>query len=184
MSYPLNAMQIEYLQADQLKLYKNTIRKLGKKQTAKLTRLIDATDFAVPIIVSKDHHVIIGHAFFEALKQLGKTEIPVVIAEHLSDEQARQLRIAYDRIAEEESWDRAALAAEVQELLLIDPEMDLTLTGFETPEIDLITDFNAQETPVEDEVPIPEDGPAGSTLLKTAVCLQDVSLPAEPYITC
>lgn len=42
------------------------------------------------------------------------------------------------------------------------PELDLTITGFEFPEIDLVLDLASQVQPAEDDVPEPENGPTVS----------------------
>jgi hypothetical protein len=73
-----------------------------------------------------------------AAKQLGMTAVPTVQLEHLSDEQVRAYVIADNKLAECAGWDRDLLAIELQELAEIDLDFDLEVTGFETPELDLL----------------------------------------------
>lgn len=158
----LNVLQISYLPISDLKNYDRAIRKPGKKQIEKTMRLIEYAGFSVPPVVDKDNRVIVGDVIVEAARRLNMEEIPVVFANHLTDEQARLLRIAYSRLAEEESWDKAQLSAEFQDLSILYPEIDLTLTGFEAAEIDLVIDFDQQEIPKEEEIPAADDGPTVS----------------------
>lgn len=72
-------------------------------------------------------------------------------------EQQRAYVIADNRLAEKAGWDRELLALELGELGVL--EIDVTLTGFDMREIELIID--AGEAPAEDtEVPLIEAGPA------------------------
>jgi DNA modification methylase len=56
----------------------------------------------------------------------------------LSDDQVRGYIIADNRLAEKAGWDKSILATELQHLINLDGSFDVTLTGFEIPEIDLI----------------------------------------------
>jgi hypothetical protein len=46
--------------------------------------------------------------------------------------------IADNRLAEKAGWDKSILAIELQNLLTIDSDFDVTITGFEIAEIDLL----------------------------------------------
>jgi DNA modification methylase len=54
---------------------------------------------------------------------------------HLTEAQIKAFRVADNRLVELRAWDKGALAIEFA--VLIDLNVDLTLTGFEIPEIDL-----------------------------------------------
>jgi hypothetical protein len=56
----------------------------------------------------------------------------------LSETQKRSLRIADNKIALNSGWDLEILQLELGELGSIDVDVDLTLTGFSTGEIDII----------------------------------------------
>ena len=68
---------------------------------------------------------------------LGLTNVPVISLEHLTVAQARAFMIADNRLTENSHWDDRLLAESLQELLVSDLDFDLTITGFETAEIDL-----------------------------------------------
>ena len=66
------------------------------------------------------------------------TEVPTVCLAHMSEEQKRAYVIADNRLAEKAGWDKEILAIEFETLFELAPELDLTVTGFEIAEIDLI----------------------------------------------
>jgi hypothetical protein len=64
--------------------------------------------------------------------------VPTIRLENLSPDQIRAYILADNRLAEKAGWDKSILAIELQHLLTIDDDFDVTITGFEIPEIDLI----------------------------------------------
>lgn len=109
---------------------------------AKIADSIAQFGFVVPILVDGAGVIIAGHGRFEAAKRLGLANVPVVVVDHLSDAEVRALRIADNRLAELSDWNEDALRLEFEDLaelqMLGDLDFDLTITGFETPQIDLI----------------------------------------------
>ncbi len=67
---------------------------------------------------------------------LGLSAIPALRLSHLSAAEKRAYVIADNRLAEKARWDRETLAIELQALVDIDFEVELT--GFEMGEIDII----------------------------------------------
>jgi DNA modification methylase len=65
------------------------------------------------------------------------SDVPTVRVDHLSPAQIRAYVIADNRLAENAGWDRALLALELEDLL-VELNFDVTVTGFETAEIDLL----------------------------------------------
>ena len=159
MSKITNRLQISYLQTSELKNPKRNIRKFSKKQTEKTKQLVETCGLPIPIIVDKDKVVIVGLSFLVAAREMKLDEVPVVIAEYLSEEQARILQVAYYRLADEGEFDKAELSLEFQDLLSINPDCDLTITGFEMGEIDVIIDFKASLADIDEEILEPDDSP-------------------------
>lgn len=153
-----NKLQIEYLPLKQVKDYGRQLRIPGKKQTEKSARMIREGSFMPPIVIDSQNCVVIGAHLVNAARHLGMEDVPVISVSHLTEAQIQWLRIAHDRIAGEASWDNKALAAEFQELLVKIPDIDLTITGFEVPEIDIILDpLNADP---DDTPPEVQQGPS------------------------
>lgn len=154
-----NHLQVENLRLDLIKDYARQIRKPSKTQTAKTIRMLEACGGIVtPVIVDKENTVVVGAHLVVAARQTGLAEIPVIRLEHLDDAQIKILRIAYDRIAEEAQWDKALLAQEFLELEILVPEIDLTVTGFEVPEVDIIVGSAAPD--LDHDIPPLRAGPA------------------------
>jgi len=103
--------------------------------------------------------VLAGHARLAAASSAGLQVVPTVRASGLTEAQKRAYVLADNKLAEKAGWDRGLLSAELGELALLLPQidLDLTLTGFEPPEIDAIfTDRGpAKADPVEDLPVVP-----------------------------
>ena len=69
--------------------------------------------------------------------QLGLTDIPTVQVDHLTPAQIRAYVIADNKLAENAGWDRELLALELKQLS-VELDFDVTVTGFETAEIDIL----------------------------------------------
>src|SRR5262249_34847784 len=67
---------------------------------------------------------------------LGIEEVPTVKLSHLNEAEKGAYILADNRLAEKAGWDREILAIELQALVELDFEVELT--GFETAEVDII----------------------------------------------
>ena len=76
--------------------------------------------FKVPIIVDADNVIICGHTRRLAALMLKLDEVPVIVADDLSDEQIRAYRLADNRVAELAEWDEQALREELAKIQGID----------------------------------------------------------------
>lgn len=145
-----------------LKAHRNNARTHSPRQIRQITDSIEQFGFLNPILTDADHVIVAGHGRVEAAKRLGLSTVPVVQVEHLTKEQIRAYMIADNRLAELAGWDKDLLAIEFQNLMELDTGFDLTVTGFEVPEIDvLIEGLSPTETgqPDPDDAP-PDPGPA------------------------
>src|SRR5205823_806441 len=87
----------------------------------------------------------------------GLDHVPAVTIVDLSEVQLRILKLTLNRLAEDASWDVQALHLELTDLLTLDPQVDLQLTGFSTGELDVVI---SESDELEDELPPPEPGPS------------------------
>jgi DNA modification methylase len=112
--------------------------------------------------VDDEGEIIAGHGRVEAAKLLGWSEVPSLRLSHLSPAEKRAYMIADNRLAEKAGWDREILAIELQDL--IDLQFDVELTGFAMAEIDVLLsepeDTKAEGAGLEDEVSDPCPGRA------------------------
>ena len=84
--------------------------------------------FRVPIVAKSDGLVVDGHLRLKAAKKLGLSEIPVILADDLTDAQIKAFRLSVNKMAELADWDMDMLKIELEELGEMD--FDLDLTGF------------------------------------------------------
>lgn len=125
-----------YMSIGNLKPYPGNPRKHPKRQQKKLDASVRAFGLVVPILVDANNEIVAGEALWESARRLEYSDVPVLRVDHLSEAEIKALRIALNRIADLAEWDEEKLVIELQNLLELD--FDLDLTGFETPEIDLI----------------------------------------------
>jgi DNA modification methylase len=127
-----------------------------KKQIESLGKIIDAVTFTAPIIVDENYIIQAGHARWEAAKQRGLRKVPVVVITGLTEAQKRLLILADNKLAEKGNWDAPALANELSILtpLLTEEGLDISLSGFEIPEIDsLMANYVDSESDPADDCP-------------------------------
>src|SRR5262249_21897153 len=111
--------------------------------------------FVNPILVGADGLIIAGHARTLAARQLGLTDVPVIVLDHLTPTQRRALVIADNRLALNAGWDEEMLQLELSALR--DEEFDLELLGFEDSELDVLL-LSDQPDGQEDIIPdLPEE---------------------------
>lgn len=73
--------------------------------------------FQQPIVVDKDYYIIVGHTRYLAAKKLGYKEVPIVIADTLTESQVRSYRIADNKTNEYSQWDQSLLTEELDQLM-------------------------------------------------------------------
>ncbi len=100
----------------------------------KMVASIKEFGFRIPIVAKSDGTVVDGHLRLKAAKKLGLKEVPVVIADDLSEAQIKAFRLMANKSANWAEWDIELLNLEFKELE--DLNFDLELTGFELDEID------------------------------------------------
>lgn len=128
---------MEKIDVNKLIPYARNSRVHDPKQVRAIAKSIVSFGFNNPVLIDEKNVVIAGHGRLEAAKQLGLKEIPVVRLSHLSEKEKKAYVIADNRLAERASWDERQLKLELQDLSA-DVNFDLTQTGFETPETDLL----------------------------------------------
>ena len=108
-----------------LKEYENNPRQ-NDEAVDKVAESIKNFGFKVPIVVDKNLEIIAGHTRRKAALKLGIEEVPVIIADDLSDDQIKAFRLADNKVAEFSDWDIELLMSELEDI-----EMDMEDFGFE-----------------------------------------------------
>src|SRR3954447_390964 len=131
-------MKIEILAVRDLRPRPNNARTHSRIQVRKIAGSIQKFGFCNPVLVDDDKQIIAGHGRVEAAKLLGLHAIPTVRLSHLNEADKRAYILADNKLAAKAGWDREVLAIELQGLLAMN--VDIELTGFEVPEVDVILD--------------------------------------------
>lgn len=151
----MNSLSIVMLLIDLLKPSKWNVRTHAKRQVKEIANSILRFGVTSPILIDEGYNIIAGHGRWLAAKLLGLKEFPVIILSGLSEAEKRALALADNKIALNAGWDEAALAKELGELapLLAQCNLDLSITGFATAEIDsLLSDKVDPEQDPSDQI--------------------------------
>lgn len=139
-----------------LKPYAGNARRHSRDQVKQIASSIRRFGFTNPVLVSDDNEIIAGHGRVKAAKLVGLKQVPTVRLSHLSQAERRAYVLADNKLALNAGWDHEVLAIELQ--ALIDLDFDVDLTGFSTAEIDFTLDAAKRADPKSkrdraDEVP-------------------------------
>lgn len=143
-------LQVEYRKINELIPYANNARKHPQKQLRKLAANMSSMGFLVPALIDQENMVLAGHARIEAAKMAGLEEIPTILIDHLSEAQKRAFILADNRLSQDSEWDKQKLKGELE--FLNEFEIELGLTAFDTPEIDLVLGAEDPAVPPEDDI--------------------------------
>lgn len=144
-------LELTYQPVGALKANPHNSRTHTKRQIRQIADSVKAFGFTNPVLLDESNTIVAGHGRVSAAKLLGMTEVPTIRLVDLSADEIRAYVIADNRLAEKAGWDKAILAIELQHLLTIDSDFDITVTGFEIPEIDLLL-LPGDETPDSDDL--------------------------------
>lgn len=133
-------MQVKTVSIDQIKPYENNPRNNDDAVDA-VANSIKEFGWQQPIVVDNGGVIIAGHTRYKAAKQLKLKEVPIVVADNLTEEQVNAYRLADNKSGELATWDDDELQEELDKIL----DIDMTDFGFEL------------ETELEDEEVIDDD---------------------------
>lgn len=151
----MNNLQFETWPIERLVPYARNPRK-NDAQVDRMVSAIQEFGFRIPVVAKSTGDVVDGHLRLKAALKLGLTEIPVVLADELTDAQVKAFRILANRSANWAEWDDELLKLELEEIEAAG--LNLELTGFDIGELqELMADaMNEGQTDV-DEVPEVQD---------------------------
>ena len=153
-----HATAIEPVPVGSLRPHPGNARTHSKKQIRQIAESIRQFGFTNPVLIDEHGGIIAGHGRVEAAKLLGLDCVPTVCLAHLNPAQRRAYVLADNKLALNAGWDHELLAIELQGL--IDVDFDVEVTGFSTAEVDLVLDKareRSRNAPAEakDEAPLP-----------------------------
>jgi len=120
--------------------HKRNARTHSKRQIEQIAASIERFGFTNPVLVDQKDRIIAGHGRVEAAKMLGIETVPVVAIKGMSEAERRAYIIADNRLAELAGWDDELLRLELGDIIDLEPDFDLALTGFEGAELEALLD--------------------------------------------
>jgi DNA modification methylase len=110
--------------------------------------------FKIPVLARTGGEVVDGHLRLKAAQRLGLTTIPVIRCDEWSPAQVKAFRLLVNRSASWAEWDTELLALEMRDLQ--DLDIDLSLSGFDGPEIDSLL-IGPGDAPADLAPPLPDN---------------------------
>ena len=124
---------MELWPVERLVPYERNARTHSAEQVAQIAASIREFGFTNPILVDGKDGIIAGHGRLMAAKDLGLSEVPVVVLDHLTEAQKRAYVLADNKLALNAGWDVDMLTAEMEGLQAA--EFDLSLLGWSVDEL-------------------------------------------------
>ena len=136
-----NILKYQTFKTDKLIEYARNLRK-NDFVVDRMVSCIKEFGFRIPIVAKSDGTVVDGHLRLKAARKLGLEEVPVVIANDLSEAQIKAFRLVANQSANWAEWNEEFLRLELLDLKKMD--FDLDLTGFDMSEVDRLIQANRE----------------------------------------
>lgn len=121
-------MQVKQWKIEDVKPYEGNSRIHDQKNINAIDASIDRFDWLQPIVVDKDGVIIMGHGRLEAAKQLELKEVPVLVADWLTENEVRAAREADNMSNDLSFFDMEKLNLNLEQIDWLD--IDMTKFGF------------------------------------------------------
>ena len=138
-------LEIAETAIEKIKPYKNNARTHSKHQITQIADSIQNFGFTNPVLIDGDNNIIAGHGRIEGAKQMGLKHVPTIRLDYLTEAQKKAYIIADNKLAENAGWDMELLQSELDLITSLDTDFDLTITGFEIGEIDMMLQDEAAQ---------------------------------------
>jgi DNA modification methylase len=145
-------VQIELWPIDRLVPYARNPRK-NNSGVDQMCASIEEFGFKIPVLARSDGEVVDGHLRLKAANKLGITEVLVILCDEWTPAQVKAFRIMVNRSVTWADWDDELLAQELREIE--EAGFDLSLTGFDSKEIDDLMAALEADEPGEQVLPPP-----------------------------
>jgi DNA modification methylase len=146
-------LKVSTVAVSELRAYDRNPRTHSKKQLRQIADSIRTFGWTNPILIDGKGVVLAGHGRLAAARSLGIERVPTICIDDMTEAQRRAYIIADNKLAENAGWDRELLALELKGVLELDLDFDVTATGFEMGEIDVLIDDLDEDDDDLDEVP-------------------------------
>jgi len=169
-------LAVEQWSISKLLRYPNNAREHSDSQVEQIAKSIKEFGFVNPVLVDADGVLIAGHGRLLSAQTLKMKEVPVIQLGHLTEAQAKALRLADNQLALNSSWNAELLSIELRDLKLAN--YDLQLLGFEQHTLDWFTGGGSMVDANGEWVGMPEFTQEDKTAFRTVkihfTCQEDV----------
>lgn len=131
-----NKIDIIYKNVDELIPYVNNPRH-NENAVDAVASSIKNFGFKQPIVIDSKNEIVAGHTRLLASKKLGLEEVPVIIADDLTEAQVKAFRLADNKVGELASWDYELLDLELEDIEIENLDFDMSEFGFEDDSFDM-----------------------------------------------
>ncbi|MCK1314481.1 MULTISPECIES: DNA methyltransferase [unclassified Bradyrhizobium] len=136
----MSDFRVEHLPIAELKPNPANARRHSRKQLHQITASIREFGFNSIVVVDEEAMILVGHGRVEGARMAGLERVPVLRVGHLTAAQKIAFSLADNKIALNSDWDMDQLRGLWRELMGVEINFDVEVTGFETAEIDLLVD--------------------------------------------
>lgn len=166
------AVKVEMWDISRVLPYAANAKVHPKQQVEQIAASMRQFGFVNPVLVDAKGTLVAGHGRILAAELLGTKRVPVIKLSHLTEVQAKALRIADNSIPQSGSWNADMLEAELASLRAVDFDLEpLGLDHIELPEIG------------EDISPAPARSPRNKTTIFLSVKNEDVAKARKAVTT-
>jgi len=128
-------LKVETWPIDRLVEYARNPRK-NDEQVERMKAAIREFGFRIPVVAKSDGTLVDGHLRLKAARALGLTEVPVALADELTETQVKAFRLLANQSANWASWDNDLLKLEIEELE--EQDFDVDMIGFDGDTLEAI----------------------------------------------
>lgn len=139
----MSDFRIVQMDIEKIKPYENNPR-FNDKAVDAVAASIENFGFKVPIVVDKYNVIVTGHTRLKAAQKLGLAQVPVIVADDLSEEKIKAFRLADNKVSEIAEWNFNLLEQELAGL-----DIDMSQFNFDMKE--LSKEFDKNKEVVEDD---------------------------------
>jgi len=133
-----DGIQVQQVPIGKLLAYPGNAKQHPEMQIERIKASIRQFGFTNPILTDIAMVIIAGHGRLQAAQEMGMKKVPVIKLSHLTEDQAKALRIADNSIAESgTSWNPDMLEAELASLRAVKFDLEpLGLDSIVLPDLD------------------------------------------------
>jgi len=136
----MSDFRVDHLSIADLKPNPSNARRHSRKQLHQIAASIREFGFNSIVVADEEGMILVGHGRVEGARMAGLERVPVLRVGHLTAEQKIAFSLADNKIALNSDWDMDQLRVLWRELMGVEVNFDVEVTGFETAEIDLLVD--------------------------------------------